>query len=68
MTDRYLSPADVCEMLPGMTLEILADRRKKRLNPPYLKPTGERGGVVLYRESDIRAWVEGSEVETSPGK
>ncbi|WP_176697054.1 hypothetical protein [Microbacterium sp. 3J1] len=50
-----------------MTEEILSERRKKRLDPPYFKPTGDRGKVVLYDRSDITAWVRASKVATRPG-
>lgn len=67
MTDRFLSPAMVCELLPGMTDEILSARRKRRLDPPFYKPTGQYGGVVLYVESEVLAWVRSSRVETRSG-
>ncbi len=67
MTEQWLSPAQVCSLLPGMTEEILSERRKKRLDPPYFKPTGDRGKVVLYDRSDITAWVRASKVATRPG-
>ncbi len=58
--DRYLSPAVVCELVPGMTIDILSARRRQRLSPPYYKPSGN---TVLYRESEIHAWVDASRVE-----
>ena len=61
---QFLSPEQVCQLLPGMTPTILEDRRKKRLDPPYFKPTGDRGGVTLYAHEDIVAWVERSRVAT----
>ncbi|MFS0794810.1 helix-turn-helix transcriptional regulator [Microbacterium sp. 1P10AE] len=62
--DRYLSPAMVCELIPGMTLDILAVRRHQRLMPPYYKPSGN---TVVYRESEIHEWVANSRVETRCG-
>lgn len=59
--DRYLSPAMVCELVPGMTLDILAARRHGRLDPPFYKPSGNTG---LYRESEIHAWIHASRVDT----
>lgn len=64
LSDEWLSPAQVCSLLPGMTEEILSERRKQRLDPPYFKPTGERGKVVLYDRSEIMAWVKASKVAT----
>lgn len=63
-TPIWLSPEQVCELLPGMTTEVLQQLRKKRLDPPYYKPTGDRGKVILYRHSDIVAWVERHAVQT----
>lgn len=64
---EFLSPAQVCEMLPGLTEEILLSRRKQKIDPPYHKPTGERGSVVLYAKTDIIAWVAESRVQTRRG-
>lgn len=64
---EWLSPAQVCELLPGMTEEILTKRRKKRLDPPYFKPTGESGKVVLYDRAEIIAWVIAARVQTQSG-
>lgn len=61
--DRFLSPEMVCEIVPGMTAAILEDRRKKKVDPRFFKPTLR---TVIYRESDILAWVLGSEVKTRP--
>ena len=57
---RYLSPQQVCELVPGMTVENLLELRKTGRGPRYRKPTGERGKVVIYAEADVRAWVEAS--------
>lgn len=61
--DRLLSPEMVCEMVPGMTLAILEDRRKRKIDPRFHKPSLR---TVVYRESDVLAWVLGSVVETRP--
>lgn len=61
--DRFLSPEMVCEIVPGMTVAILEDRRKKKVDPRFFKPSLR---TVIYRESDVLAWVLGSEVETRP--
>lgn len=60
--DRYLSPQMVCDLLPGMTLDILTNRRKRRQAPPFYKPSGN---TVLYRESEIHAWIKASRVDTT---
>lgn len=61
--DRFLSPEMVCEMVPGMTHAILEDRRKRKVDPRFYKPSLR---TVVYRESDVLAWVLGSAVETRP--
>lgn len=61
---RYLSPAQVCDLVPGLTVANLQELRKKGLGPKYRKPTGEHGKVVIYAESDVRAWVEASIITT----
>lgn len=57
---RYLSPDQVCELVPGITVANLQELRKTGRGPKYRKPTGENGKVVVYAEADVRAWVEAS--------
>lgn len=54
---KYITPAQVCEMVPGMTKTNLSNLRFKGSGPRYYKPTPR---TVLYRASDIEAWLEGS--------
>ncbi|GAA4762275.1 helix-turn-helix transcriptional regulator [Microbacterium gilvum] len=63
---RYLSPEQVAEMAPGITVETLRERRKRRQKPDYFKPTGgtDSRGAVLYLESDVLAWIAASRVTT----
>lgn len=61
----YLSPEQVCALVPGMTVANLQELRKTGHGPKYRKPTGERGRVVIYAEADVRAWVEASIVTTA---
>lgn len=61
---RYLSPAEVCELVPGMTVANLKDLRASGKGPAYFKPTGERGHVTLYAEADVVRWVEATRVST----
>ncbi|WP_323985933.1 helix-turn-helix transcriptional regulator [Microbacterium plantarum] len=63
-TKRYLSPEQVCELIPGMTVANLKDLRASGKGPAYFKPTGERGHVTLYSEADIICWVEAKRVTT----
>lgn len=61
--DRFLSPEMVCEIVPGMTGAILDDRRKKKVDPRFFKPSLR---TVIYRQSDVLARVLGSEGKTRP--
>lgn len=57
-----LSPEQVCEMVPGMTRRAtLLQMRFKGIGPKFLKPTPR---TVVYRESDVIEWLEGSERTT----
>lgn len=56
--EKYLTPAQVCELAPSMTKANLAQLRFKGRGPKFLKPTPK---TVLYRESDVIAWLEASE-------
>lgn len=56
--DRYLSPQQVCEIVPGMTKANLAQLRFKGQGPKYLKPSPK---IVVYREADVTAWLDASE-------
>lgn len=60
----YLSPDQVCEMVPGLTTASLRDLRASGKGPAYCKPTGERGHVTVYRLTDVVAWVEKSRTKT----
>lgn len=62
----WMSPADVCALLPTVTVDILAARRRLRQDPPFYKPTGASGNVVLYDRAEVIAWVRGTRVETRP--
>lgn len=63
-TRCYLSPEQVCELVPGMTVANLKQLRKEGKGPRYSKPTGDRGHITLYREADVVAWVEAAFVTT----
>ncbi|PZO60059.1 MAG: hypothetical protein DI639_04500 [Leifsonia xyli] len=55
--DRYLSPADVCALIPGMTEGRLKMARFNGTGPEYLRPTPR---TIVYSERRVRAWLEGS--------
>lgn len=60
----WLSPEQVAERVPGMTTDILNNLRKKRQGPAYYKPSPR---TVVYRQSEIDAWVAEARVQTRPG-
>jgi len=62
-SSRLLSPKDVCEMVPGLTVKNLAQMRYLRRGPKFYKPTPR---LVTYREDDVLAWIEASAQDTTP--
>lgn len=50
----WLSPEQVCERVPGMTVEILSQRRKSNLAPRYFKPSPK---TVIYEQGEVDEWV-----------
>ncbi|MFJ2544377.1 helix-turn-helix transcriptional regulator [Microbacterium sp. NPDC087589] len=54
---NYLTPQQVCDLIPGMTVGGLAQLRFKGTGPTYLKPTARK---VLYRPADITDWLDGT--------
>lgn len=56
-TTAYLTPEQVCEIVPGMTKTNLAQLRFKGTGPKYYKPTPR---VVLYDEASIHEWIASS--------
>jgi molybdenum cofactor biosynthesis enzyme MoaA len=55
--EKYLSPEQVCDIVPGMTRGGLATLRFTGKGPKFRKPTPK---TVVYLESEVVAWVEGS--------
>jgi hypothetical protein len=55
--DEYLTPQEAADLIPGMTKGTLAQLRFRSLGPTYLKPTPRK---VIYRQSDIEAWLDAS--------
>lgn len=56
MNDEFLSPSGV-KQLTGMSLDALAQLRHRGRGPRFYKPTAR---TVLYRRSEVIAWVESS--------
>ncbi|MBD8218250.1 hypothetical protein IFU40_06330 [Microbacterium sp. CFBP 13617] len=51
----WLSPAQVCEVVPVLTVRDLEDMRSNGTGPAYSRPTPRK---VVYLEADVRAWVQ----------
>ncbi|MDQ1217187.1 helix-turn-helix transcriptional regulator [Microbacterium arborescens] len=56
--DEYLTPKQAADLVPGMTTNNLAQLRFTGKGPKFLKPTPR---TVVYRRSDVIAWLEASE-------
>lgn len=56
--EKYLTPDQVCELVPGMTKSNLSQRRFLGKEPRWLAPSPR---TIVYRESDVIAWLEASE-------
>lgn len=52
----YISDDDVVSRMPGMTKGNLAQLRYTGKGPKFYKPSPR---VVLYKWSDVQAWIEG---------
>lgn len=55
-SEPYISDDDVVSRMPGMTKGNLAQLRYTGKGPKFYKPSPR---VVLYKWSDIQAWIEG---------
>lgn len=60
----FLSPEQVCELVPGLTVANLKDLRTSGRGPAFFKPTGERGKVTIYARADVVDWVKRSRTST----
>ena len=61
VADEWLSPAEVCEVIPGMTLTLLQRMRDAGKGPRYAKPTPK---TVVYSLADVHAYVRSTMVTT----
>lgn len=52
--DVYLSPEQVSEMVPGLSVRSLRQMRADGKGPRFLKPAPR---TVVYLEADVRAWM-----------
>ena len=53
----WLSPDQVCERVPGMTVDNLKVLRANGKGPVFYKPTGDHGKITLYAATEVDAWV-----------
>lgn len=53
----FLSPQQVSDLVPGLTVGALAQLRYTGRGPRYRKPTPR---TVLYDEQEVLAWIESS--------
>jgi hypothetical protein len=56
-TDRYMTAAEVCLLIPGMTASRLKQMRYLGTGPEYLAPTKR---TIVYSERRVREWIESS--------
>lgn len=64
MDDTYLTPQQVHERWPFLSVGNLAQQRFTGSGPVFLKPTPR---TVIYRERDVVAWLEASERTSTAG-
>ncbi|POH68967.1 hypothetical protein C3B61_03445 [Cryobacterium zongtaii] len=55
--NTYLSPEQVCEMIPGITKGQLASWRYLGAGGPRYRKLGKK---IIYAECEVIDWVEGS--------
>jgi hypothetical protein len=55
--DRYMTAAEVCGLIPGMTPGRLKQMRYMGTGPEYLAPTPR---TIVYSERRVREWIEAS--------
>jgi hypothetical protein len=61
MDQQYLTPREAADLIPGMTVTLLAQLRYQKRGPRYLRPTSRK---VVYRAKDISEWLDASVQET----
>ena len=54
LVEKFDSPQEVCEYLPGMTTQLVAQMRFRGDGPPYIKASPRK---VVYRRSALEAWL-----------
>lgn len=59
LDDVLMTPAEVCA-LAGVTERALTDRRRRRIEPAYIKLAEGTRGLVRYRKSAVETWLRGN--------
>lgn len=62
---EYMTPEQVCELVPGISEGQLAMMRYRGKGPKYYKPTARK---IIYKRSEIIEWVENSQKTKSSKK
>lgn len=58
---EWLSPDQVCDLVPGLTPRRLQRFRDEGRGPRYAKPSPK---TVVYSRADVDAWVQASFIAT----
>jgi len=56
--DNFLSPEQVCDIVPGMTPNLLAALRHRGTGPRYIEASPRKR---VYSETSLRAWLASRE-------
>jgi len=56
--EKYLTPAEVCELLPGMTVQLLNQMRFRGDSIPYIRVSPRK---IVYRLSRIEEYLASKE-------
>lgn len=54
---NYMTPEQLCELVPGTTKSYWANLRYLGSGPGYYKPSGK---IVLYKREEVLAWLDAS--------
>jgi hypothetical protein len=60
--ETYLSPAQVCELIPGMTTTLLKQLRFRGNGPRFIKPSPQK---VVYSMTAIEEYMASKEQSRS---
>ena len=58
MEEKYLSPAQVCELIPGMTVPLLNQMRFRGDSIPYVRVSPRK---IVYRLSRVEEFLNARE-------